>query len=301
MVIGDYFQSIQISVLNEVVFALLLIGFFLWLIERVNSHTAKLATYHEGKSKFNNKGENFFLKCFLVFVSYLNLSMPVFFSIYISIILMPTPDNLTLDEAKLYYDAVIFYTFVGTLVFLFIMRFLTNPTRENYLILLKFRRVRLDNKLFEDIRIFKERILSFFFSYICITLIIAIFYFIVCLRASQSLGGFESKIVRFIPIIDQTTLIVYTIAFFTALILFTIVIEMVLWMDHPIIKLPLEKKENQETLTVENFETFRLSQKDLLLYHFNHRLVIPIITVPPKFYSLLKLKLDNYIRWNRRP
>jgi hypothetical protein len=290
MGIEDYLQAIQNITLTEAFLAFLLALFFLWLIEHINAHISRLALYHEAKCKFNNNGEPLILKIFLVFISYLNLTVPVFLSIYISIKFLPINGTLTPDEIKSFSDATILYTFIGTLTFLFLMRLLMNPTQANVDVLLKIRVIKFDEGIMEEIKKFKDRIHSFFFSYICITLIIAIFYLLVILEGSQSYSSLEERISLFIPIIDRTTFAIDIVGFFISLTILTLFLEIVLWKAYPVIRIPWKRKTKQEPLTVENFKTFRLSARDWLLYHFNLKVSL-IREIPSKAISFFKFKI----------
>jgi len=293
MGIEDFSPLIQSGAINDFGVSLLLFGLFSWMIIRINAQMSALAQYHQPKTNFNKNGESIIVKWIKVSLIFLNLSPFVFFAIFISLKLIFISINATQEEITSLNNATIFYTFVGTIVFLFLMRLLMNPTRDNLESLLKIRVREIDKKVIEEAGKFKERILSLFFSYICITLLIFIFYSMVNILGSRNLAGLQERMIPFIPTLDQNFIIVDIASFLLALVIFTTIGEIFLYAGSPIIQTQYQMIKKPKPLTVETFETFGLSKKDLFLYHFRHK-ISDILNMPLKKISLLRLKFGNF-------
>jgi hypothetical protein len=275
----------------ETVGIFFLFAFISWVIIFVNSNISQLGTYHTRKTRNNSNGESFFSKLIMVFLTYVSLLPFVYFSIYITLKFLPF-SNTTLGTQGIVKAAPLF-----TIVFLILMRILMNPTYINAGRLLTIRRMIPKFEIVnEDTEVFKERILTFFSSYISLTLIVFVFYalveyYIVVHNPSDLPSALESFLpTNSIPDPDTTSALILT--YFSLLILSITGIEILLWFDIPIIQTDWEIKRKQKPLTVETFETFKLSDKDLFLYYF-HKEISLIRNMPPKFITFLKTSFES--------
>ncbi|MFA4850662.1 MAG: hypothetical protein WC626_13135 [Methanoregula sp.] len=278
----------------ETIGILILFTLISWLIVFVNDNLSRLGTYHSIKTKYNSNGEGFVLKLFKVFLIYISLFLPTYFSIYISL------KFLQVTDVSIAGRGIITLTPLFTIVFLILMRHLMNPTINNIEILLKFRRKEPDFEVVKKAaETFKERILTFFSSYISLTLIVFVLYLIVqyytVIHNPSGLAGTVNLIVSQDSIPDQDTISTLTISYIGLLVFFMFWVEIGLFIGTPIIQASWNVKRPQKPLTVETFETFGLSKKDLLRYRFNH-MVSYIRQMPSKAIAFLKIKLRHHER-----
>jgi hypothetical protein len=97
---------------------------------------------------------------------------------------------------------------------------------------------------------------------------------------------------------DQNSISLLAISYLGLLVLFAIFAELILYSGFPIIQNEWKQEKLQKPLTIETFEMFHLSKKDLLLYHLDHK-ITAICNIPSEFVSLLKLKIGDFMRWKR--
>ena len=271
--------------------AIVLVGCIAWFISFINDSISRLAIYHNPKTKHNQNGESFWVKITRVFILFLGLSPFVLFSIYISLkfILIPAY-NATPDEITSINNATIGVTPIATLVFLFLMRMLMNPTYNNFESIINIGSKEKTNlkKIKEVTLVFKERVNSFFSSYIWITLIIFVFYVLVNMMGSINATMFQNTINSIIPQLNSDSIIVEAAAYFTALIILTFFIEGLLYFGHPVTQTPWLRVKKQIPLTIDTFKTFGLSRKDRLLYCINQGIAL-LLNTPSQFVSSLKI------------
>jgi hypothetical protein len=192
-----------------------------------------------------------------------------------------------------------------TIVFLILMRLLMNPTISNVEYLLKLRRKEPDFELVKKAaETFKERVLTFFSSYISLTLIIFIFYAIIqyytIVHNPSDLPGTVKFIISSDSIPDQDSILKLAFSYLGLLILFTVLIEIGLWVGTPIIQTRWMSKKKQKPLTVETFEKFRLSKWDSFLYDLN-KIISLIREMSSNFVPVLKITFEAIKRRNKRP
>jgi hypothetical protein len=278
---------------------LCLISLITWLIVFVNDNLTRLGAYHVLKTKFCSNGESFYLKVLKVFLIYIGLFLPVYFSIYVSLKFIQVVD------VKLATQGIIELSPLFTIVFLILMRLLMNPTLIDVETLLKLKTRDQDfEKIKKAAETFKERVLSFFSSYISLTLIIFFFYmliqFYIITHNPSDASSAMNTIISTESIPDNESISSMIVTYLGLLVFFTFFTEFQLWAGTPIIQTEWKRVNKQKTLGIETFETFGLSKKDKLRYHFNHKLIIPVRNMPSKLRSFLDLKLGNYIRRCRR-
>jgi hypothetical protein len=265
---------------------LILFSLISWLIVFVNDNLSRLGKYHSLKTRLNSNGEGFVQKLFKVFLIYISLFLPTYFSIYISL------KFLQVTDVSIAGRGIITLTPLFTIVFLILMRYLMNPTINNIEILLKLRRKEPD---FEELKkaaeTFKERILTFFSSYISLTLIVFVMYLIVqfytVINNPSNLASTVNTIVSQDSIPDQDTISTLTISYLGLLVFFMFLVESGLFLGTPIVQASWKVQRHSKQLTVETFETFGLSKKDLLRYHIN-RIISLIHQMPSKAGAVLK-------------
>jgi hypothetical protein len=170
-----------------------------------------------------------------------------------------------------------------------------NPTVDNIDILLKLRRKEPDFEVLKKAAAtFKERILTFFSSYISLTLIVFVLYLIIqyyaVIHSPSNLAGTVNIIVSPDSIPDQETISELTISYIELLIFFMFFVEIGLFVGTPIIQDTWNVKRSQKPLTVETFETFGLSKIDLFCYRFKH-FISDIRKMPSKAVAFLKVTL----------
>jgi hypothetical protein len=203
------------------------------LILTIDDVISKLATYHTPKSKSNKDGESFGIKFWRVLIAYAFLTLIFSFAIVISLRF----SGITAGPA------IVLVAPIGTLTFLIIMRLLLNPTWDHPIVKLKPR-----EKLEDVIKLFKERIFSIFFSYVCITWIVFILYLLVCIGSNIP---FQESINYFFPslpsLAPSTELFSDILTLFAAYVvsLFTLAFfaEIFLLRSLPIIQTPWDNKE----------------------------------------------------------
>jgi hypothetical protein len=278
---------------------LCLISLITWLIVFVNDNLTKLGTYHVLKTKFSANGETFYFKILKVFLIYISLFPPIYFSIYISLKFIQVVD------VKLATQGIIELSPLFTIVFLILMRLLMNPTLIDIETLLKLKTRDQDfEKIKKAAETFKERILSFFSSYISLTLIIFVFYaiiqFYIITHNPSDASSAMNNILSTESIPDNESINSMIVTYLGILVFFTFFTEFQLWAGTPIIQTEWKRDNKQKPLNIEIFDTFGLSKKDKLCYLFHHRFIIPTCNIPSKLRSFLELKIDNYIRRNRR-
>jgi hypothetical protein len=281
----DFFSVLVL----ETIGILILFSLVSWLIVFVNDNLSRLGTYHTLKTKFNSNGEGFVPKLIKVFLIYISLFLPTYFSIYISL------KFLQVTDVSIAGRGIITLTPLFTIVFLILMRHLMNPTVNNIETLLKFWRKEPDFEVIKKAaETFKERILTFFSSYISLTLIVFVMYLIVqyytVIHNPSNLAGTVNLIVSQDSIPDQDTISTLTISYLGLLVFFMLLVEIGLFLGTPIVQASWKVKKHQKQLTVETFETFGLSKKDLLRYHFN-RVISLIRQMPSKTVAFLKIYL----------
>lgn len=276
--------------LFDVFIAFLLIIIFSYLITFVNNHMSKLATYHEIQTGNNPNGEWIFSKFGLVLMSYLNLILPIFISLWISLKLIFLSLTVPQGEAETIDEAILIYSLVGTLVIFVLMRFLMNLTEKDVGSVLKVRVGEINENVKDKVRKFKERILSLFFSYVFITLLIFIFFLLANLYGSQNGETFYQRMHPFLINVDPTVIPTYVLSFFIALVILAAGTEILLITGRPIIQDRRIKNNKSRPLTLETFETFKLSRRDLFRYYLNHKVVPSIRNMPSKAISFIQLK-----------
>jgi hypothetical protein len=286
------------STVTEGAFFDLLITFILfagitWLISIINNLVSRLAIYHDPKS------EPFLKKVFLVFMIYILLSIPVLFSIWVSITFIFSTKDLTATEIISLNNAKLMFIPIATLTFLFLMRMLMNPTYNNFDFLLRIgsnEGANL-NKIRETTIIFKERVNSFFSSFICITLVIFLFFMIVSLWGSPDATSFQSNIGNIIPTLDEGSSITLAESYLVSLVILTLFIEIALYVGNPVFKNEWLIKIEQKQLTIEVFETFEMKKTDKLFYYANHYRVF-LSKLPSKFIPSIKNKIEEIKKAN---
>lgn len=283
--------------LLEVFGIFVLIGFISWLIVFVNDNLTRLGMYHTLKTKYEFNGEGLFSKIFKVFTIYVSLFPFVYFSIYISLKFLPFSD-INLGSQAIIKGGPLF-----TIVLLILMRLLMNPTYGNTETLLRLQRREVSfARLKLNAETFKERILTFFSSYISLTLIVFFFYLLVqydvLVHNPTALPNIINSIFPSGGVPDEDTISALVTTYSALLILLTVTIEIVLWGGVPIIQTRWEVRKTPRPLTVESFEIFGLSKKDLILYYINKQISL-VSNMPSEVISFFKLKLGNIKGGNR--
>ncbi len=283
---------------TEGIFFDLLVTFILftgiaWLISIINDLISRLAIYHDPKS------EPFLKKVFLVFMVYVLLSIPILFSIWISITFIFSTKGLSATEITSLNNAKLMFIPIATLTFLFLMRMLMNPTYNNFDSFLRMSsKGRANfNKVREATIIFKERVNSFFSSFICITLVIFLFYMIVSLWGSPDATSFQNNIGNIIPTLDEGASITLAESYLVSLVILTLFIETVLYIGNPVFKNEYLIEREQRKPTVEVFETFGLKTTDKLFYYANHNRVF-LFKLPSEFIPSIKNKIEEIKKFN---
>jgi hypothetical protein len=253
------------------------------LISVIDDKISQLALYHQPRTKNNKNGEPFYKKVIMVFWYYLLLTPFVFLSIYISLKFIQISPVSSLDQIKAINNTIAIFTPSAALIFLFLMRWLMNPTYSSISVILRYRKIDQKDKIILT-EIIKERIHSFFSSYICITLIIFIFFITVAILesiAQQDISFFENTItLLFSTNLDQDTIVKVLIVYLVSLVVLTIINEGVLFKDSPIVQTPW-RKGTQRTL----------------IYYFNPQ--PSIYNIPSKTISFLKIQFGFIIKRNK--
>jgi hypothetical protein len=249
---------------------LFLTYFITKVIVFVNDNLSKLATYHSLKTSLNINGEGFLFKLLKVLFIYVSLFPLTYFSIYISLKFIQTGTDIQIANKGIITLAPLF-----TIVFLLLMRVLTNPTFDDIEVYLKLKRRESNFELIKNsAETFKERNLTFFSSFISITLIVFILYGIIQYYKIMHNPSDIAETVNFITsnesLPDEESILALASSYFGILTIFTFLTEMGLALSGPIIQTPWKIREAQKPLTVETFETFGLSTKDLLRYRIRH-------------------------------
>lgn len=275
----------------EIIGIICLFGFISWLMIFVNNNLSQLGIYHIRKTKNNCNGENFPIKLIKVFSTYVSLFPLVYFSIYITLKFLPFSD------ATIGYQGIIKGAPLFTIVFLILMRVLMNPTYTNVDNFLKILRRRQNFELVKkNTEIFKERILTFFSSYISLTLIVFILYalveYYIAVYNPSNIPGIIESIWPASSIPDKDTISALILTYLSLFVLFIIGIEIMLWINIPIIQTDWEIARREKPLTIDIFKTFGLSKRDLFIYHF-HQKVSLISQMLSKTIIFLKFKLRH--------
>lgn len=157
----NFIPSYTVSILFFVGFLILLGTLFIF---GINEALSRLAIYHAPKTQYNCHGEPFYIKVWKVFTFYVFLSIFFFVAILVT---MRFSGITNLDGAVISSE-------IGTIFLLIIIRLLLNPTSDIHL-----KGIYPKESREGAIKIFKERIVSLFFSYLCITWMIFILYLLV--------------------------------------------------------------------------------------------------------------------------
>lgn len=198
---------------------LILLGFIGMMIVIVNHAISDLELYYTPKTRQNEIGEPFGVRCLRVLTSYTILTLPLFTAIVISLKF----SGIT-ELAPIYLTAMI-----GTPVILIGVRLLLNPTER---LSIRYTRGEVD--------LFRERIHSLFFSYISITWII----FILSILEKTALGvTFETILGNFVMKPDMESFISITSGYVISLIILTIVSEAILMRLSPIVQVPWSTRD----------------------------------------------------------
>ncbi len=247
---------------------------------------SKLAIYHEPKTRNCDSGEPFFHKIIKVFWYYLCLTPFVFLSIYISLKFIQIISTSSLDQIKNQNTSLALLTPTIALIFLFLMRWLMNPTYSKLHSFLKIRSKSPVNKDTEKMaEIFKERVHSLFSSYICMTLIISLFFITATIATSviaRDLSFFSNTMTSlFSTSLTGDMVIESLILFIISLAILTIIIEVILLTEFPIIRVQWVCEERNKPF-----------------YNLNREFIPTVYKIPSKMISLIKVKLGNKNRRN---
>jgi hypothetical protein len=283
--------------IEEAMGIILLMGFISSLLVFVNDNLTKLGKYHTQKTRYNSDGEDFILKVIKVFAIYVSLFPLVCFSIYITLKFLP------FSNTQIGYQGIITLTPLFSIVFLIVMRFLMNPTWDNVEKVLKIRGRESDYESIKKVaEVFKERILTFFSSYISLTLIVFVLYAIIewyiVVQHPSELPNAMNSIVSINNLPDPDTASALIKTYFSVLIFFMVAFEILLWIYVPIIQTNWEVRRQPKPLTVENFEKFRLSTLGLIHYNLNKDISF-IRQIPSNFIPSLKVAFETINRRNK--
>lgn len=202
----DIITFIENDFIIIIFFGLIITLFTTILIAVLNEEIEKIATYHTR--------EKYVKRCKNILGSYFKMSLFVFIPIYITLFFYGINPGLAL-----------LFSQVGTVEFLVMMRILLNPTWDYPFVKPKF-----NENLVCIVKNFKERILSLFFSFISITWVISILFYISFMMNSN----FNDRS-RFVPSdLDGVSLLALIISFIGSLVVFTLLTEFFLSKGIPV-------------------------------------------------------------------
>ena len=205
-------------------FVAFLILFGMLFILCINEGMSRLAIYHSPKSRNNCNGEPFYRKFFEVLMIYIFLSLFFFVAILVT---MRFSGITNLDGS-------IIVSEIGTLFLMIMIRLLLNPTSEHLV-----KKIYPNESTAIAIKIFKERIISLFFSYLCITWIIFSLYLLV--KISEGVT-FQSSVGYFIPTDFPDAIFFIIITYGVSLFVLTLVTEIYLRLLLPFEQTPWVNK-----------------------------------------------------------
>ncbi len=207
-----------------IIFVGFLVEVGMLFILSINEVLSRLAIYHSPKTQNNVNGEPFLLKVWNVLITYVFLSLFFFVAILVT---MRFSGITNLDGSVISSE-------IGTIFLLIVIRWLLNPTETASL-----QRSYPKEKAKDAIKIFKERIVSLFLSYICITWIIFVLYLIVNIAGGVS---FQTSINYFVPndLFQPGSLLMLFISYSVSLIFLTLITEAALRWFVPIDQTPWE-------------------------------------------------------------
>ncbi|MGD1005235.1 MAG: hypothetical protein ABR887_07420 [Methanoregulaceae archaeon] len=220
----DLLHFILLDFIDILMFGFVLILYVGLLILTIDVGMTKLATYHTPKTQYNINGEPFGVKFWRVLIVYAFLSLIIFIAIIITLRF----SGITNVAASLLVAQM------GTVVLLILMRLLLNPTWDHSLIKLK-----PEEKPEVTIKLFKERIFSLFFSYVCITWIVFMLYLLVSIGGNVQLSEAINYFIP--PDLDLNAIIMLTVSYAASLFVLALVTELFLLRSLPIVQTPWGK------------------------------------------------------------
>jgi hypothetical protein len=209
---------------------LFFVGFLILLgtlfIFGINEALSRLAIYHSPKTRYNCHGEPFYIKVWRVFTLYVFLSIFFFVAILVT---MRFSGITNLAGAVISSE-------IGTIFLLIIIRLLLNPISDIYL-----KGIYPKESREGAIKIFKERIVSLFFSYLCITWMVFILYLLVNIGVS-----IQISLDYFVPsdLFDLSSISLLFFSYVISLLILTLITEGFLRWCLPIDQIPWNDKKD---------------------------------------------------------